>query len=186
MLFCHSDVLYKISTNSAFVECQTGRAELKAVKAQHLEAMIECMYTQKYKSVPGSDIPWRDTDYTALIDFDMAVLILADQYNVGTLMREVSDHIKRGLNKYRQDNAEKFAFLVNKISDNEDLPACLLEYAVIVASESLESLYSADPARLLETRPDFAMSVLNSLVTERGQYVERENRRLAERQRHGW
>lgn len=173
MLFCHSDVLYKMSTNTAFIECQTGRAELKHVEARHLEAVVEYMYKQQYWAIPGScDEGELGAEYVATIDFDIPVFILADQYNVVDLKSAVSRRIKSGF-LHNVDNAERFALLVNKVADNEDLPAEFLEYAVQTASRSPESLYSTNPAQLLETRPEFAMSVFKALVTKRGQELKK-------------
>lgn len=49
VLFCYSNVLYKMSTNAAFTECQTGRIVLKDVELRCVEAMVNYFYHQSYR-----------------------------------------------------------------------------------------------------------------------------------------
>lgn len=49
IIFCFSDVLYKMSTNAAFTECQTGRVVLKDVEPRCVEAMVNYFYHQSYR-----------------------------------------------------------------------------------------------------------------------------------------
>lgn len=51
VLFCHSDVLYKMSTNAAFTECQTGRVVLKGFEPRCVEAMVHFLYNQTYTDI---------------------------------------------------------------------------------------------------------------------------------------
>lgn len=115
-----------MSTNPAFIECQIGRAELKDVKACHVEAMVEYIYDQRhtpaYPAPPG-DWP-EDT-----IDFDVSMMVLTDQYNVVGLRTEPESRIQCGISDSVY-NAAQFTVLVNKIIDNEDIPESILRYAV--------------------------------------------------------
>lgn len=187
LLFCYSDVLYKMSTNTAFVECQTGRAELKDVKACHVKAMVEHMYDKHYTCrTYSSKSPTNGSavEKPGTVEFEMAMAILADKYNVGCLKNEVEARICERLRRAVPD-AEEFATLVNKIHDNEDISENALESIVIIAADRLESMYFAtdSPDSLFETRPDFAISVLKNLVKRCGEDLERAKKREEARQR---
>lgn len=189
VLFCHSDVLFKMSTNAAFVECQTGRAVLKDVEALHVQTMVEYMYTQTYKfEAPDSA---SDTDSVTSLelfersastsDFDMEMIILADQYNVAGLKQLAMYNLSDALQDSSYD-AGKFAILVNKIYAHENLPESVLRHAIKTAALRIECLYSKDPAKLLETRPDFALEVFKCMVKTRGQMMDQKIK-AKERQR---
>lgn len=171
-----------MSTNAAFIECQTSRAELKEVKACHVKFMVEYMYDESYtyeKGHSGSSPHANATEDPESIEFTMALMILADRYNVAGLKTVAENRVLRQINASTR-NAGKFATLVNKIYDNEDISDSVLQWAISAASENLESLYTDDPASLIETKPEFALEVLKTLVKERGEGVERNKKRRAE------
>lgn len=164
-----------MSTNPAFVECKTGRAELKDVKACHVENLVEHMYDHRYNSKRRSSTRTSSAiaaENCGTIEFEMAMVILADQYNVSDLKAEAENRIRRLISDALSDAGE-FAVLIEKIYANEDLSDGVLENAIDAASTRLECLSSDDPDSLLETRPEFGISVLKLLAKQRSEELAR-------------
>lgn len=166
-----------MASNPAFLECQTGQAELKDVQACYLECLVEWMYD------PFSPYTTTKRSEHEDVEFDMQMLILADKFNVQGLARMAKQRLYVRISEAVKDS-RKFQGLVEKIYECEDLDEAVLEFAVGEATRRLECLSSeGDGEGLLETRPEFGERVLRKLVEGKGAKAKWVEEKRARRER---
>jgi hypothetical protein len=86
-------VLYKMSTHEAFIECKTGRAELKDVEARTVDALVHFLYFQKYEY---DEKTWNAVVLEQQADFTRkrrpgAVIDLSDKIKVARWEKDVKE-----------------------------------------------------------------------------------------------
>ncbi|KAF2217989.1 hypothetical protein CERZMDRAFT_80621 [Cercospora zeae-maydis SCOH1-5] len=160
VLMMFSDVLYTMSTNEHFVECQTGRAVLQEVEAEHVHALVHFMYHGVYTSPNGETVSSSISGISAdTIKFHMSMIALGGRYIAPTLVEFAAACINSSTNG---NNVLEMAKLFYK---RVETPSSIRDNIVRVISNNLDVLEEnagLDP--LLDEMPQLAVDYLKAQI----------------------
>ncbi|PPJ54559.1 hypothetical protein CBER1_06646 [Cercospora berteroae] len=155
VLMMHSEVLYKMSTNEHVVESKTGRADLKDVEAEQVNALVHFMYHGDYLNPDGSRaVLWPNSIGPGEVDFHISMVALSDKYIVSALHQFALSCLDTAIT---EDNVLKMA---KQLYDNDHMTEDIRKKIVHVISTNLNSLRdSNDFGPLLDEMPHLAVDV---------------------------